>query len=81
MPNIGDFDSRNVNSQFVDVEGTVNLFPSDTRPTTMDINENAVIAVMIPFEEALAPLLQQVAKYYSPLSGRYFKVSLNFMVV
>jgi hypothetical protein len=81
MPNIGDLDSTDVNSQFVDVEGTVNLFPSNMRPTTMDIDETAVIAVTIPFEEALAPLLHQVAKYYSPLSGRYFKVYLNIMAI
>ena len=62
--NIGNFDSKDVNSQFVDVEGTVNLLPSNTHPTTMDINEAAVIAVTIAFEEALASLLQQVAKYY-----------------
>ena len=68
VPNIGDFDSMDISSQFVDIQGTVNLFPSDTRPTTMDIDETAVIAVVIPFEKALAPLLHQVAKYYFPLS-------------
>ena len=73
-PNIGDFDSMNVNSQFVDVEGTVNLFPSNMHPTTMDIDETAVIAVIIPFEEALAPLLQQVVKYYSPLRDNNARV-------
>ena len=70
VPNIGDFDSTDVNSQSVDVEGTVNIFPSDIRPTTMDIDETAVIAVIVPFEESLAHLLQHVAKYYSPLSDR-----------
>jgi hypothetical protein len=53
----------------VDVEATVNIFPSNTWPTTIDIDQMAVIAVIIPFEEDLASLLQQVAKYYSPISG------------
>lgn len=69
-PNIGDFESVSVAPQFVDVEGTVNIFPSNDRPTTLDIDETAVIAVTMPFEEGLAPLLQYVAKYYSPISGR-----------
>lgn len=71
-PNIGDFDAAGDDTS-IDIEGTVNLFPSDTRPTTVDIDETAVIAVTIPFEGALAPLLQHVAKYYSPMSGKYFK--------
>lgn len=74
VPNVGDFGSTDVNSQFIDVEGTVNLFPSNTHPTTMDIDETALIAVTIPFEEALAPLLQQVAKYYSPLLDNNLRV-------
>jgi hypothetical protein len=74
VPNIGDFNSTDVNSQFVDVEGTVNLFPSNTRPTTLDVDETAIIAVTIPFEKALSPLLQQVAKYYSPLSDNNERV-------
>ena len=53
----------------IDLEGTVNIFPSNTRPTTIDIDETAVTAVIIPFEGALAPLLQHVVKYYSPMSG------------
>ncbi|EDR11747.1 uncharacterized protein LACBIDRAFT_323909 [Laccaria bicolor S238N-H82] len=66
-PNIGDFDPAGDDIS-IDIEGTVNLFPSNTRPTTIDIDEAAVIAVTIPFEGALAPLLQHVAKYYSPMS-------------
>ncbi|KAF8951729.1 hypothetical protein BDZ97DRAFT_1909735 [Flammula alnicola] len=73
-PNIGDFESVNVHPQSVDVEGTVNIFPSNTRPTTLDIDETAIIAVTIPFEEALAPLLQHVAKYYSPISDNNERV-------
>jgi hypothetical protein len=69
VPNIGDFDSVDPDPQFVDVEATVNIFPSNTWPTTIDIDQMAVIAVIIPFEEDLASLLQQVAKYYSPISG------------
>jgi hypothetical protein len=72
-PNIGDFDLFEDDSSSINVEGTVNLFPSNTQPTTLDIDETAVIAVTIPFEGDLAPLLQCVAKYYSPMSGRYFK--------
>ncbi|KAF8961578.1 hypothetical protein BDZ97DRAFT_1664120 [Flammula alnicola] len=73
-PNIGDFESVNVRPQSVDVEGTVNIFPSNTRPTTLDIDETAIIAVTIPFEEALAPLLQHIAKYYSPISDNNERV-------
>src|SRR6266511_339746 len=73
VQNIGDFDSVDANPQSVDVEGTINIFLSNSRPTTMDIDETAVIAVTIPFEDSLAPLLSHVAKYYSPISGRYFK--------
>ena len=80
-PNVGDFDSVDVNSQSVDVEAIVNIFPSNTRPTTIDIEETAVIAVVIPFEGALAPLLQHVAKYYSPISGRYFKLYKNAIII
>jgi hypothetical protein len=69
VPNIGDFDSVDPDPQFVDVEATVNIFPSNTQPTTIDIDQMAVIAVIIPFEEDLASLLQQVVKYYSPISG------------
>ena len=75
-PNIGDFDEAGDDTP-IDVEGTVNLFPSNTQPTTIDIDETAVIAVTIPFEGALAPLLQHVSKYYSPMSGKHFKYYLN----
>jgi len=71
-PNIGDFDSIDVPSPFVDVEGIVNIFASNTRPTTIDIDKTAMIAVIVPFEECLAPLLQSVARYYSPMSGMLF---------
>lgn len=76
-PNIGDFDAAGDDTS-IDIEGTVNLFPSDTRPTTIDIDETAVIAVTIPFEGALAPLLQRVVKYYSPMSGKYLKYNFSF---
>ena len=72
-PNIGDFDAVEDDPPSIDIEGTVNLFLSNTRPTTLDIDETAVIAVNIPFEGALAPLLQCIAKYYSPMASRYFK--------
>jgi hypothetical protein len=75
-PNIGDFNAIDGDTP-VDVEGTVNLFPSNTRPTTVDIDETAVIAVTIPFEGALAPLLQHIVKYYSSMSGKHFKYYLN----
>ena len=75
-PNIGDFDMADDDAP-IDLEGTVNVFPSNTRPTTIDIDETAVIAVTIPFEGGLAPLLQQVVKYYSPMSGKYFKYYLS----
>ncbi|KIK04912.1 hypothetical protein K443DRAFT_4268 [Laccaria amethystina LaAM-08-1] len=55
-------------SPSIDIEATVNLFPSNTRPTTIDIDDAAVIAVTVPFEGALAPLLQRIVKYYSPMS-------------
>jgi hypothetical protein len=54
----------------VNVEATVNIFSSNTQPTTIDIDQTAVIAVIIPFEENLASLLQLVAKYYSLISGK-----------
>jgi hypothetical protein len=60
-------------SPSIDIEATVNLFPSNTRPTTIDIDDAAVIAVTVPFEGALAPLLQRIVKYYSPMSGKDFK--------
>ena len=56
----------------MDVEGIVNIFASNTRPTTIDIDETAIIAVIVPFEERLAPLLQSVARYCSPMSGMLF---------
>ena len=73
-PNIGDFDLVDPAPQFVDVDATVNIFPSNTRPTTIDVDEMPVIAVVIPFEEDLAFLLKSVAKYYSSMSGRQFKL-------
>jgi hypothetical protein len=73
-PNIGDFDSVDPAPEFVDVDATVNIFPSNTRPITIDVDETAVIAVIIPFEEDLALLLKSVAKYYSSMSGRQFKL-------
>lgn len=73
-PNIGDFDLVDPAPQFVDVDATVNIFPSNTRPTTIDVDEMPVIAVVIPFEEDLAFLLKSVAKYYSLMSGRQFKL-------
>jgi len=79
-PNIGDFDSGDDDMLSVNVEGTVNLFPSNTRPTTMDIDETAVIGVTIPYEGDLAHLLQSVAKYYSPMSGMYLKFYFKFKV-
>jgi hypothetical protein len=75
-PNIGDFNAVDDNTS-IDIEGTVNLFPSNTRPTTVDIDETAVIAVTIPFEGSLAPLLQRIVKYYSPMSGKHFNHYLN----
>ena len=72
-PNIADFNAAEDDSSSINVEGTVNLFPSSTRPTTLDIDETAVIAVTIPFEGDLAPLLKHIAKYYSSMSGKYFK--------
>ena len=79
-PNIGDFDMADDDAP-IDLEGTVNIFPSNTRPTTIDIDETAVIAVTIPFEGALAPLLQHVVKYYSPMSGKYFKYYLSLNLI
>ncbi len=76
-PNIGDFDLAEDDSPFIDIEGTVNLFASNARPTTLDIDETAVIAVTIPYEGELGPLLQHIAKYYSPMSGKYFKFCLK----
>ena len=73
-PNIGDFDLVDPAPQFVDVDATVNIFPSNTRPTTIDVDEMPVIAVVVPFEEDLAFLLKSVAKYYSSMSGRQFKL-------
>jgi len=75
--NIGDFDLAEDDSPFFDIEGTVNLFASNARPTTLDIDETAVIAVTIPYEGELGPLLQHIAKYYSPMSGKYFKFCLK----
>ncbi|KIK00364.1 hypothetical protein K443DRAFT_100500 [Laccaria amethystina LaAM-08-1] len=71
-PNFGDFEPVD-DSPSIDIEATVNLFPSNTRPTTIDIDDTAVIAVTVPFEGALAPLLQRIVKYYSPMSGKHFK--------
>jgi len=70
-PNIGDFDLVDPALEFVDVDATVNIFSSNTRPTTIDVDETAVMAVIMPFEEDLASLLKGVAKYHSPLSGRH----------
>ncbi|KIJ99615.1 hypothetical protein K443DRAFT_8259 [Laccaria amethystina LaAM-08-1] len=66
-PNFGDFEPVD-DSPSIDIEATVNLFPSNTRPTTIDIDDTAVIAVTVPFEGALVPLLQRIVKYYSPMS-------------
>ena len=71
-PNIGDFNAVDEDTT-INIEGTVNLFPSNTWPTTVDVDETAVNAVTIPFEGALAPLLQHIIKYYSPMSGKHFK--------
>ena len=70
-PNIGDFDLADPAPEFVDIDATVNIFSSNTHPTTIDVDETAIMAVVIPFEEDLASLLKGVAKYYSPLSGRH----------
>ena len=43
-PNIGDFDTAGDDAP-IDIEGTVNLFPSNSQTTTIDINETAIIAV------------------------------------
>ena len=59
----------------MDVDATINIFASNTRPTTIDVDETAVIAAIIPFEEDLAFLLKSVAKYYSSMSGKQFKLS------
>ena len=67
--------------QFVNVEGTVNIFLSNTHPTTIDIDETAVIAAIVPFEENLGSLLHSVSKYYSSMSGMYSKVYLKFMIL
>ena len=73
-PNIRDFDAVDSAPQFVDVDATVNIFPSNTRPTTVDIDETAIMVVIIPFEEDLASLVKSVANYYSPMAGRQFKL-------
>jgi hypothetical protein len=80
-PNIGDFDLVEPDHQFVNVEGTVNILPSNTRPTTIDIDETAVIAAIIPFEEDLASLLHSVSKYYSSMLGMYSKVYLKIVIL
>ena len=77
-PNIGDFDSVELAPQFVDVDATVNIFPSNTCPTTINVDETAIMAVIVPFEEDLASLIKSVAKYYSPMSGRQFKLYFKF---
>jgi hypothetical protein len=77
-PNIGDFNLDDVAPEFVDLQGTVNIFPSNTRPTTIEIDDTAIIAVVIPFQQELAPLLQYVAKYYSPIAGRLYSILLNY---
>jgi hypothetical protein len=74
LGNVRDFDSVDPAPEFVDVDATVNIFPSNTCPITIDVDEMAVIAVIIPFEEDLALLLKSVAKYYSLMSGKQFKL-------
>ena len=77
-PNIGDFDPVHPAPDFVDVDATVNIFPSNTCPTTTDVDETPIMAVEIPFEEDLASLLKCIAKYYSPISGRQFRLYFKF---
>ena len=42
-PNIGDFDLVDSAPQFVDVDAIVNIFPSNTHSTTIDVDEIAVV--------------------------------------
>ena len=77
-PNIGDFDPVHPAPDFVDVDATVNIFPSNTHPTTTDVDKTPIMAVEIPFEEDLASLLKCIAKYYSPISGRQLRLYFKF---
>ena len=61
MPqNIGDFDPVHPAPDFVDVDATVNIFPSNTRPTTTDVDETPIMAVEVPFEEDLCSFSAQM---------------------
>ena len=46
-PNIGDFDLVDPAPQFVDVDATVNIFSSNTHPTTIDVDKIAVVILYI----------------------------------
>ncbi|KAF8961698.1 hypothetical protein BDZ97DRAFT_1759713 [Flammula alnicola] len=65
--NIGDLNPDNMSPEPIDIEATVNLFVSKERPSSLDVDESAIISVQIPYVEQLAPLLEDVAKCYSPV--------------
>ena len=75
-PNIGDFESMEVTSEPVEITlmASVNLWHSEKPPTTLEIDQNSIIGVEIPYVDTLAPLLQHVARCCSPLQSKSLNV-------
>ncbi|PPQ85612.1 hypothetical protein CVT25_012659 [Psilocybe cyanescens] len=69
VSNIGDWDLCNKSPDHIELDATVNLFVSKDRPTSLNIDESAIMSVQLPYEEKLASVLTGVARCYSPVQN------------
>ena len=79
--NIGDLELAEMTTDFVEViVGSVDLFISKEAPTSLEAGRDSNILVQTPYEDTLAPFLKHVARCYSPLRSKSFKViiTINF---
>ncbi|PPQ88061.1 hypothetical protein CVT25_013640, partial [Psilocybe cyanescens] len=67
VSNIGDWDLCNKSPDHIELDATVNLFVSMDQPTSLNIDESAIMSVQLPYEEKLASVLTGVARCYSPV--------------
>lgn len=68
-PNIGDL--QRLSPEHVDIQGLVDLVLSNDRPNVLEVDPSSVVAVSIPYTEQLGPVLERVARSYSPIRSIY----------
>ena len=56
------------------VQGKVNYFVTKDPPSTVDVNTSSLTAILSPCYPTLRPLLERVARRYSPVRSKFFPI-------